>query len=475
MIHPRPDHPTPVVPTTYAWDRVAYHDSAVASDLCDSTFSPPSSPADANFNPDIKAAEPACNFGTLDDWMRWDRPSDAALSPTSELFPDFMSEPMSPAMSGRELRGSGYGVRGSIVTGDGAVLGEDLVIDEPLFPTPTALAAPRPGEIAGQEGLYSTPLSWMRLVPSSPQPRRPQQQHNGQLSPEEDHKRNQVSTARRTTRARSPRTGATPPQEDGAQHDREALPDQPQRQDRHAARRDEPLFPTPTALAAPRPGEIAGQEGLYSTPLSWMRLVPSSPQPRRPQQQHNGQLSPEEEYQLCSIAMPPPTQVPGPGSGSPSSPPSSPDPGRSHKRKPSRDGEADDASPEPAHGRHPAPKKTAHNMIEKRYRTNLNDKIAMLRDAVPSLRAMSGKKAPGDAPEDLQGLTPAHKLNKATVLAKATEYIAHLEKQNGSLAQENASLRSRVDAFGILAMARQPPPHLGSDQQYIMDGFNTPM
>ncbi|KAK2624700.1 hypothetical protein QTJ16_005893 [Diplocarpon rosae] len=357
------------VPTTYAWDRVAYHDSAVASDLCDSTFSPPSSPADANFNPDIKAAEPACNFGTLDDWMRWDRPSDAALSPTSELFPDFMSEPMSPAMSGRELRGSGYGVRGSIVTGDAAVLGEDLVIDEPLFPTPTA-------------------------------------------------------------------------------------------------------------LAAPRPGEIAGQEGLYSTPLSWMRLVPSSPQPRRPQQQHNGQLSPEEEYQLCSIAMPPPTQVPGPGSGSPSSPPSSPDPGRSHKRKPSLDGEADDASPEPAHGRHPAPKKTAHNMIEKRYRTNLNDKIAMLRDAVPSLRAMSGKKAPGDAPEDLQGLTPAHKLNKATVLSKATEYIAHLEKQNGSLAQENASLRSRVDAFGILAMARQPPPpppHLASDQQYIMDGFNTPM
>jgi hypothetical protein len=63
-------------------------------------------------------------------------------------------------------------------------------------------------------------------------------------------------------------------------------------------------------------------------------------------------------------------------------------------------------------------KKTAHNMIEKRYRTNINDKIAALRDSVPSLRIMS-KSARGEDTtqdrEDLQGLTPAHKLNKATV------------------------------------------------------------
>ena len=58
-------------------------------------------------------------------------------------------------------------------------------------------------------------------------------------------------------------------------------------------------------------------------------------------------------------------------------------------------------------------KKTAHNMIEKRYRTNLNDKIAALRDSVPSLRVMA-KNARGEdgEKEDLQGLTPAHKLNK---------------------------------------------------------------
>ena len=63
-------------------------------------------------------------------------------------------------------------------------------------------------------------------------------------------------------------------------------------------------------------------------------------------------------------------------------------------------------------------KKTAHNMIEKRYRTNLNDKIAALRDSVPSLRIMSKSARGEDTTEDreeLHGLTPAHKLNKATV------------------------------------------------------------
>jgi hypothetical protein len=57
-------------------------------------------------------------------------------------------------------------------------------------------------------------------------------------------------------------------------------------------------------------------------------------------------------------------------------------------------------------------------MIEKRYRTNLNDKIAALRDSVPSLRIMSKSARGEDTTEDqeeLHGLTPAHKLNKATV------------------------------------------------------------
>lgn len=101
-------------------------------------------------------------------------------------------------------------------------------------------------------------------------------------------------------------------------------------------------------------------------------------------------------------------------------------------------------------------KKTAHNMIEKRYRTNLNDKIAALRDSVPSLRVMSrpgGGDEEDDDPEDLEGLTPAHKLNKATVLSKATEYIRHLEKRNKKLQDENTALLSRMESYQKMSMA----------------------
>lgn len=96
----------------------------------------------------------------------------------------------------------------------------------------------------------------------------------------------------------------------------------------------------------------------------------------------------------------------------------SPDPmkGNLRKRKSSADIE-DDEEEEVDEAQQPV-KKTAHNMIEKRYRTNLNDKIAALRDSVPSLRIMSKSARGEDTTEDreeLHGLTPAHKLNKATV------------------------------------------------------------
>jgi hypothetical protein len=97
-------------------------------------------------------------------------------------------------------------------------------------------------------------------------------------------------------------------------------------------------------------------------------------------------------------------------------------------------------------------------MIEKRYRTNLNDKIAALRDLVPSLRVIvqrleqqssdGGDEDMGE--EDLGGLAPANKLNKATILSKATEYITHLERRNKTLTKENATSRSRMEGFDML-------------------------
>lgn len=139
-------------------------------------------------------------------------------------------------------------------------------------------------------------------------------------------------------------------------------------------------------------------------------------------------LTPAQEEQLRNIAMPPHLQYQSPKSEpSQLSPQSSngdghkagsPDPSKpgSRKRKSSADfddleDDDDDESQQPV-------KKTAHNMIEKRYRTNLNDKIAALRDSVPSLRVLSKSARGEDTTEDreeLHGLTPAHKLNKATV------------------------------------------------------------
>ncbi|KAH9828521.1 hypothetical protein Tdes44962_MAKER09266 [Teratosphaeria destructans] len=94
----------------------------------------------------------------------------------------------------------------------------------------------------------------------------------------------------------------------------------------------------------------------------------------------------------------------------------------------------------------PSKKTTSHNVIEKRYRNNLNDKIVELRNSVPSLRAI-GRANGGEDSEDLEGLTPAHKLNKATVMGKATEYIRHLEKRNKAMAEEMDQLKARLAAI----------------------------
>ncbi|KAI9493541.1 hypothetical protein BDB00DRAFT_956798 [Zychaea mexicana] len=102
-------------------------------------------------------------------------------------------------------------------------------------------------------------------------------------------------------------------------------------------------------------------------------------------------------------------------------------------------------------------KKTAHNAIERRYRNNINDRIAELKDAVPALlhaklkdsrtgkrshRTMDDEDDEGeDCEEYLDGVAVATKLNKATILRKATEYITHLKKTGDDMRQENAVLQ----------------------------------
>ncbi|KAJ4398967.1 hypothetical protein N0V85_006147 [Neurospora sp. IMI 360204] len=139
----------------------------------------------------------------------------------------------------------------------------------------------------------------------------------------------------------------------------------------------------------------------------------------------------------------------------------SPSPPRSSSRSPPTTNKEKSISPPSV----TAPKKTAHNMIEKRYRTNLNDKIAALRDSVPSLRIAAMRMESGNYDDecegeegDLSGLIPAPKLNKATILSKATEYINQLERRNRGLETENSALRSRMEGLEMCLISRTGGP-----------------
>jgi hypothetical protein len=116
--------------------------------------------------------------------------------------------------------------------------------------------------------------------------------------------------------------------------------------------------------------------------------------------------------------------------------------GTGRKRKTGSDDDATIVTGPVQPGKKMPAKKRAHNVIEKRYRANLNDKIAELRDSVPSLRT---NKTGGSADDDDEAeANSASKLNKASILSKATEYIKHLEIRNKRLEDENTGLKNRL-------------------------------
>jgi small-conductance mechanosensitive channel len=75
--------------------------------------------------------------------------------------------------------------------------------------------------------------------------------------------------------------------------------------------------------------------------------------------------------------------------------------------------------------------KSTHNMVEKRYRNNLNSKITTLSQCIPNLYDSKESKAN----------------NKATILRKSIEYIAELEQDNKKLTVESTALRAKIIAF----------------------------
>ncbi|KIY42871.1 hypothetical protein FISHEDRAFT_63142 [Fistulina hepatica ATCC 64428] len=95
--------------------------------------------------------------------------------------------------------------------------------------------------------------------------------------------------------------------------------------------------------------------------------------------------------------------------------------------------------------------KTSHNIHEQRYRANLNAQIVALRDTVPALHVVAEQIAYNPALKNIvvtnlaplldshgyaDGVKPPHKLSKANVLLKATEYITVLKRREACLERD---------------------------------------
>ncbi|KAG6463290.1 hypothetical protein O3G_MSEX013788 [Manduca sexta] len=93
-------------------------------------------------------------------------------------------------------------------------------------------------------------------------------------------------------------------------------------------------------------------------------------------------------------------------------------------------------------------KRSAHNAIERRYRTSINDRIIELKNM------LVGEEA---------------KLNKSAILRKTIEYIKYLQNQNSRLKQENVALKLVCQKSGVKEPVFEgpyTPPHSDVSSPY---------
>ncbi|KAL8790031.1 MAG: hypothetical protein Q9195_006533 [Heterodermia aff. obscurata] len=112
----------------------------------------------------------------------------------------------------------------------------------------------------------------------------------------------------------------------------------------------------------------------------------------------------------------------------------------SRKRKSTADRSPDDQDSKAASERRPSAPTRGHSVVERRYRTNINAKIADLRDCVPALKPMANSKVQSPTNTD----SSVQKLNKATILSTAVSYIRDLERDKRRLEIEVSDLRARL-------------------------------
>ncbi|XP_061706431.1 LOW QUALITY PROTEIN: sterol regulatory element-binding protein 1 [Cydia pomonella] len=93
-------------------------------------------------------------------------------------------------------------------------------------------------------------------------------------------------------------------------------------------------------------------------------------------------------------------------------------------------------------------KRSAHNAIERRYRTSINDRIVELKNM------LVGEEA---------------KLNKSAILRKTIDYIKYLQNQNNRLKQENMALKLACHRSGVkdpIPEGNYTPPHSDISSPY---------
>lgn len=92
--------------------------------------------------------------------------------------------------------------------------------------------------------------------------------------------------------------------------------------------------------------------------------------------------------------------------------------------------------------------KKAHNKIEKRYRININAKIAGIQKIIPWVAFEKTAFETGEENETEAEAKNNTRLNKSMILEKATEYILHLQKKEEEYMAENQKLREQVIKLG---------------------------